>query len=93
MKQKLSTLNSISHSLPNGTAKLIWAGCAFEAAANAFEALQHVLDFHAFHQGTHALGVAVTAAVELHVLQDAIFDFKLDGLAAGALGLVSVSHN
>jgi hypothetical protein len=63
-----------------------------KAAANAFQPLQDIFHFHAFHQGADALRVAVAATVKLHILQDAVLDFKLNGLAAGALGAVSVFH-
>ena len=91
---KLYTLNSTlsTHRLPNSLAQLIGAGGAFESTANAFQPLEYLINFHAIHQSTHALCVAVTAAIELHVFQYAVLDFKLNGLAARALGSVSVFH-
>ena len=77
----------------DGLGQLVGARGAFEAAADAFQLGNDIFRLHAFYQGGHALGVAVAAAVELYVLQDTVFDFKLDGLAACALGSVSVSHN
>ena len=38
------------------------------------------------------LRVAVAAAVKLHILDNAVLDFKLDGLAASALGSVGIFH-
>ncbi len=77
----------------DGLGQLVGAGGAFEAAADTFELGNDILGLHAVHQSGHALRVAVAAAIELYVLQDAVLDFKLDGLAACALGSVSVSHN
>ena len=74
-------------------AQLVGTRGVLESAADAFQPLQHILYFHAFHQSADALRVAVAAAVELHILQDAVLDFKLNGLAACALGSVGVSHN
>ena len=79
--------------LLDGLGQLVGAGGAFEAATDAFQLGDDILGLHAIHQGGHALGVAITAAIELYVLQNAVLDFKLNGLAAGALGSVSVSHN
>ena len=88
LHSKLSTL----HRLPNSLAKLIGAGGAFESTADAFQPLEYLINFHAIHQSAHALRVAIAAAIELHVLQYAVLDFKLNGLAAGALGAVCVFH-
>ena len=78
--------------LLDGSGQLVGAGGAFEPATDAFQLGDDILGFHAFHQCGDALRVAVAAAIELHVLQDAVFDLKLDGLAACALGAVGVSH-
>ena len=77
----------------DGLGQLVGAGGAFETATDAFQLGNDIFRLHAFYQGGHALGVAITAAIELYVLQNAVLDFKLNGLAAGALGSVSVSHN
>ena len=82
----------LGQSLLDGLGQLVGAGGGLEPATDAFQLGDDILGFHAFHQCGDALRVAVAAAIELHVLQDAIFDFKLDGLAACALGSVSVSH-
>ena len=83
----------LGQSLLDGLGQLVGAGGAFEPATDAFQFGDDILGFHAFHQGSDTLCVAVAAAIELHILQDAVLDFKLDGLAACALGAVSVSHN
>ena len=72
--------------------QLVGAGSAFEAATDAFQLGDDIIRLHAVHQGGHALRVAVAATVELHVLQDAVLDFKLYRLAACALGPVGVFH-
>ena len=82
----------MGQSLLDGLGQLVGAGGAFEAAADAFQFGDDILCLHAFHQGCHALRVAVAASVELNILQDAVLNFKLDGLAACALGSVRVSH-
>ena len=87
---KLSTLNC--HRLPNSLAKLVGARGVFETATDAFQTLEYLINFHAIHQSTHALCVSVAAAIELHILQDAVLNFKLNGLAACALGSVGVFH-
>ncbi len=76
----------------DGLGQLVGARGAFEAAADTFELGDDILGLHAIHQSGHALRVAIAAAVELHVLQDAVLDFKLDGLTACALGTIGVSH-
>ena len=93
MLVKLYGMILFLHGLSDGTAQLVGTRGVLEAAADAFQTLQHVFYFHAFHQSAHALCVAVAATVELHVPQDTIFDFKFNGLAAGALGVLSVFHN
>ena len=94
---QLSTLNSqlstlICHRLPNSLAKLVGARGVFETATDAFQTLEYLINFHAIHQSTHALCVSVAAAIELHIPQNAVLNFKLNGLAARALGSVSVFH-
>ena len=76
----------------DGFGQLIGTGGAFEAAADAFQLGDDIFCFHAFHQCGDTLCVAVTTAIELHVLDDAVLDIKLDGLAACALCSVSVFH-
>ena len=85
-------VNLFRQSLLNGPGQLVGAGGAFEAAMDAFQLGDDILGLHAFYQGGHALRVAVAASVKLYILQDAILDFKLDGLAASALGSVGISH-
>jgi hypothetical protein len=77
---------------PYGLGQLVGTRSAFEAATDAFQFRDNVFSFHAFHEGGDALRIAVAAAVELHILQNAVLDFKLNGLTASALGSVSVSH-
>ena len=83
----------LRQSLLDGLGQLVGAGGAFEAATDAFQFGDDILGLHAINQSGDALRVAVAAAVELYVLQNAVLDFKLNGLAACALGSVSVSHN
>ena len=90
--ESLNSKLSIIYRLSDGTAQLVRTRGVLESATNAFQALQHLINFHAIHQSAHALCVSVAAAVELHILQNAVFDFKLNGLAACALGSVSVFH-
>ena len=78
--------------LSDGLCQLVRTGSAFEAATDAFQFRDNVFSFHAFHEGGDALRIAVAAAVELHIFQDAVHDFKLDGLTAGALGSVGIFH-
>ena len=85
-------LGLLFNRLLDGFGQLVGAGSAFEAATDAFQLGDDILCLHAFHEGGHALRVAIAAAVELHVLQDAVLNFKLDGLAARALGSVGVFH-
>ena len=80
------------HGLSYGTAQLVGARGVLEAATDTFQTLENLINFHAIHQSAHALRVAIAATIELHVFQDAVLDFKLDGLAASALGSVSISH-
>lgn len=84
--------NLFLHCLSDGLAKLVWARSVLEAAADAFQTLEHFINFHAIHQCADALRVAVAAAVKLHILDNAVLDFKLDGLATSALGSVGVFH-
>ena len=83
---------SLFHRLPDGFGQLVGAGGALEATADAFQLGDDILGLHAVYEGGHTLRVAVAAAVELHVLDDAVLYFKLDGLAARALGSVGVFH-
>ena len=76
----------------DGSGQLVGTGGGLEAAADAFQLGDDVLGFHAFHQCGDALRVAIAAAVELHIPQDAVLDLKLDSLTTGALGAVGVSH-
>ena len=80
------------HGLSDGTAQLIGAGGVLEAATDAFQTLQYILDFHAFYQSAYTLCVAVAAAIKLHVFQNAVLNLKFNCLTAGALGSVCVSH-
>ena len=82
----------LGQSLLDGSGQLVGAGGGLEPATDAFQLGDDILCLHAFHQGGHTLRVAVAAAIELHILQNAILDFKLDGLAAWSLGAVGVSH-
>lgn len=72
--------------------QLVGTGGAFETATDAFELGDDIVGFHSVYQCGHALRVAVAAAVELHVLDDAVLNLKLNGLAASALGSVGVFH-
>ena len=78
--------------LPDGFGQLVGAGSAFEAAADTFQFGNDILGFHTFHEGSDTLSIAVATAVELHILDDAILNFKLNRLTASALGSVSVFH-
>jgi hypothetical protein len=80
------------HGLTDGLAQLVGTRGAFEAATDAFQTLEHFINFHAIYQSANALRVAVAAAVELHVFQNAVLDFKLNRLTASALGSIGVSH-
>jgi hypothetical protein len=71
---------------------LVGARGVLEATADAFQPLEYLINFHAIHQCAYALRVAVAATIELHILQDAVLDFKLNGLAACALSAVGVFH-
>ena len=82
----------LRQSLFDSLGQLVGARGAFEAAADAFQLGDDILGLHAVHQSGDALRVAVAAAVELYVLQDAVLDFKLDGLTTCALGSVGVFH-
>ena len=68
---------SLFHHLPDGLGQLVGAGGAFEAAADAFQLGDDVVGFHAFHEGGHALRVAVAAAVELHVFENLTFFYQI----------------
>jgi hypothetical protein len=75
-----------------GFAQLVGAGGVLPAAANAFQAVEHILHLHPFHQTAYALGVAVAPPYELNMMQLPINDFEIYRLAACTLGLISVSH-
>ena len=83
---------STSLCLADGLAELVGAGGLFPATADAFEAGEDVLDFHAFDESAHALRVAVAAAEEIDVVDDAVFDVEIDLFATSSLCLIGVMH-
>ena len=85
-------VNLFRQGLLDGLGQLVGAGGVFEPATDAFQTLEHFINFHAIYQSANALRVAVAAAVELHVFQNAVLDFKLNRLTTSALGSVGVFH-
>lgn len=72
--------------------KLIWTGC-IAAAGNVFERLDDLVDGHASGQRSDTLRVAGAACDKMAMGQNAVFHFKFDGTAAGAVSLVHVHDN
>ena len=72
--------------------QLVGAGGGLEAAAYAFQTLDDFFDRHPFHQPANALRVAIAAVFEFNVFQNAVFNFKIDGLAACASIYMSEFH-
>ena len=75
--------------------ELVGAGGGFVAAADAVEFLDHVVDLLAGDQPADALQVAVAAAIEGDLLNNAlVINGHIDELRAGALSFVEgVGHN
>ena len=71
--------------------KLVWAACRSEAAAYAFELLNHVFDFHALNESCNALCVAVAAACEFYVAHQAVNHIKVNFCRTSSASLIS--HN
>ena len=72
--------------------KLVGAAGGPSVAADAVKARDGVGSGHAFYQSGDALKVAVAAAIEAYIVQDAIDQFKLYLRTAGAVGVVGVFH-
>ena len=93
MRQPFSIFNfQLSNYLTDGSAELVGARGVFPAAADAFQAGQDILDFHALDKASDALQVAVAAAKEDDVVQAAVDDVEVDELAAGLFSLIGVVH-
>ena len=70
-------------------AELVGTGGGLAAAADAVEFWDDVVDFLACYQAADALQVAVAAAIEGDLLNDAVvIDGNVNKLRAGALGFV-----
>ena len=68
---------------------MVGTGGGFIAAADAVEFLDDIVDFLAGDQPADALEVAVAAAIEGDLLDDAVvIDGNVNKLRAGALGFV-----
>ena len=82
------------HCLAQGRSQLVGAGRVLVPAADALKLANDILGFHATHECGNALQVAMTAAIELHIAQDALFiDVKIDLGRACALGIISIFHS
>lgn len=77
-----------SERLPEGFGQLVGARSALAAAVDAFQPGYRVGGFHAAHERRYALRVAVAAARERHIADDAVFQFDVDLPGAGAEGRV-----
>ena len=82
----------LSTYLADGAAQLVGTRGVFPAAADAFQAGQDFLDFHALDKASDALQVAVATAEEDDVVQTAVDDVEVDELAAGLFSLIGVVH-
>ena len=60
--------------------KLVGAGGAFAATADAVDPGDDILHRHAFHQGADALQVAVTSTQEANIFQFAVFNLKCESM-------------
>ena len=79
-------------SLPESLRELIGAGRALEAAADAAELVDNLLDLHAVDDGADTLEVAVAAALKLYIPHHSVLDIKGYRARAGAFGSVSIFH-
>ena len=77
-----------SERLPEGFGQLVGARSALAAAVDAFQPGYRVGGFHAAHECRYALRVAVAAARERHIADDAVFQFDVDLPGTGAEGRV-----
>lgn len=77
-----------SERLPEGFGQLVGARSALAAAVDAFQPGYRVGGFHAAHERRYALRIAVAAARERHIADDAVFQFDVDLPGAGAEGRV-----
>lgn len=59
---------------------------------DAFLSLDDFFSIHPFHETANALGVAITTAIKLYVVDLSVHNFKLDHLTAGALRIIGVFH-
>ena len=74
--------------------QLIRAGSWAEAALDAFDAGDCLVDIHAFDQAGNALGVAGAAAGKTNVFYDAVFKGKVDLSGTYAVGGAGIRcHN
>lgn len=81
------------HRLTNRLGQLIRTRGGLEPTADAFQTLDHFFRLHAFDETAHPLRIAITASIELHVVNNPVVDFEFNHLAAGALRIISVFHS
>ena len=79
-----------SERLPEGFGQLVGARSALAAAVDAFQPGYRVGGFHAAHERRYALRVAVAAARERHIADDAVFQFDVDLPGTSAEGRICV---
>ena len=72
--------------------ELVGAGGGLEAAVDALQPVDDLVDVHALNQAANALKIAVAAAGVDDVVQLVIDDLKVDVGGTGALGAVIEFH-
>ena len=71
------------------TAKLVWAGGLFEAAADAVEFPDDIINPLSSHKLTDSLKITITSALEIHILNDVVLvGCHLNHLRTGSLCLI-----
>ena len=81
------------HRLTNRLGQLIRTRGGLEPTADAFQTLDHFFRLHAFDETAHPLRIAITASIELHVVNNPVNDFEFNHLTAGTLRIISVFHS
>ena len=74
------------------SSKLVGARCHLSATANALQSGYHLVYRHSLHKTANAFQVAITSAIEGHILHNAVFHLYIYRLAACALRHISCLH-
>lgn len=84
----------LMNSLMQGNGQLVGARRALVTATNALQLADDRIGLHAAHKGGNALQVAVAAARELHVVDDAIVGhLNVDLGRTSSLRIISITHD